>query len=164
MPVALQAGGKYADASLNFGGVPEQSPHYEEAQYRRVQCLRLAYEADSKTAPPAAAEQLRVRALSVARELATYAERAYQRRDSNRESVPPYELGRPKRWSARPSCSCSGVIGQNQQALDLLAGFEQHYAESRQIGRVLAVRITAYRAMLQYDRAAQVVDQFLSNG
>ena len=45
--------------------------------------------------------------------------------------------------------------------LDLLDGFEQRYEGSGQIGRVLAVRINAYRGLRQYEAAARVVEQFL---
>ena len=157
LPVALQAGRRYREASEHFGNVPADSPQYEEAQYRRVLCKRLSFESSRDSLSPA---ELRAPALTVAKELIEYAERAYQRVDTNGD--PPARRAR----SAEALVSAAEVyvsegVGRSQQGLDLLADFEQRYEDRAQIGRVLAVRISAHRALHEYDQAAQVVELFL---
>jgi tetratricopeptide (TPR) repeat protein len=157
LPVALQAGGQYEQAGEQFGNVPTDSPWYEEARYRRALCSRLAFEAKRDSL---SSGELRSHALAAAGELEEYAEQAEQRADASRN---PATI---RRWSAAARVGAAEVcaldeVGRFQRALDLLADFEQRYADREQIGRVLATRITAYRRLGQYDQAARVVDQFL---
>jgi tetratricopeptide (TPR) repeat protein len=155
--VALQAGGQYEQASAHFGNVPVESPYYEEARYRRALCARLALESERDALAPAA---LRARALNVAGQLAQYAEQAERRADGTRD---PSSV---RAWAAAARVGAAEVlvspgVARYQQALDLLADFEQRYDDRTQVGRVLAARITAHRALGDYEQAARVVTQFL---
>ena len=157
LPVALQAGGRYEQACEHFGNVASDSPRHQEARYRRVLCNRLAFESKRDSLSP---DELRSRASAVAGELGQYAEQAYQRTDADRD------LMTVRGWSAAALVGAAEVyvsegVGRFQRALDLLADFEQRYDDRKQIGRVLAARITAHRALKQYDTAAQVVERFL---
>lgn len=157
LPVALQAAGRYDAACEHFGNVPADSPHGDEARYRRVVCRRLAFESARNALEP---RELRSQASAVARELAEYAEQAYQQADTSRD---PASL---RAWSAAALVSAAEVyvsagVGRHQRALGLLADYEQRYDEHEQIGRVLAVRIAAHRALGQFDEATQVVERFL---
>lgn len=157
LPVALQAGGNYGEAIVRFGSLPADSPHHEEAQYRRALCGRSLFEAERASLSPS---QLRARAKQVTSLLESYARQAFERADRARD--PPVVL----EWSATGLVSAAEVhasvgIGQHRRALELLDGFEQHYPGSGQIGRVLAVRINAHSALQQYEEAARVVELFL---
>ncbi len=157
LPVALQAGGRYEPAREHFGNVPADSPQHDEARYRRVVCGRLAFESARDTLAP---RELRSRASAIARELAEYAEQAYQHTDTNRDPTTA------RAWSAAALVSAAEVyvsagVDRHQRALNLLADYEQRYEERAQIGRVLAVRVGAHRALEQFDQAARVVEQFL---
>jgi len=157
LPVALQAGGRYREAIEQFGNVPPDSPHWEEAQYRRASCGRLLFDTERASL---SSLQLQAQALRVTSDLKSYAWQAYQRMDRTREPDVVRE------WSAAALVSAAEVhesagVDQHQRALDLLDGFEQRYRDSRQTGRVLAVRINAYRGLRQYEEAAAVVEHFL---
>ncbi|MFQ5805646.1 MAG: hypothetical protein ACE5I3_04265 [Phycisphaerae bacterium] len=157
LPVALQAGGRYREAIEQFGNVPPDSPRWEEARYRGALCARLLLGAERASL---SRSQLRARAKRVTAELKSYARQAYQRADTARE---PDAL---REWSGAALISAAEVhasvgVEQYQRALDLLADFEQRYAGSGQMARVLAVRINAYRGLHQYESAARVVEQFL---
>ncbi len=157
LPVALQAGGHYREASEHFGNVPAGSPRHEEAQYRRVLCRRLFFESGRASLSPT---ELRSHGLAVAKELKEYAERVYELADTDGD---PTII---RAWSAAALVSAAEVyvldgVGRNQRALNLLAGFEERYEDRKQIGRVLAARISAYRALHKYDKAARVVELFL---
>jgi tetratricopeptide (TPR) repeat protein len=157
LPVALQAGGRYQEAIEQFGNVPADSPQWEEAQYRRVLCGRLLFDAERATL---SATELAARARQVTSALKSYAWQAYQRAERARDPDAARE------WSGAALVSAAEVhasagIEQYQQALDLLEDFEQRYKGSGQIGRVLAVRINAYRGLRQYEKAASVLEHFL---
>jgi TolA-binding protein len=157
LPVALQAAGRYQQALRHFGSVPSHSPHWEEAQLRQALCARSLLEAERESLSDL---PLRARAVDVTSKLKSYARQAYQRADEARD---PNAV---RRWSAEALINAAEVhtwprVAQYQDALDLLEGFEQRYPSSPQIGRVLAVRISACRGLGQFDRAARVVDQFL---
>ncbi len=157
LPVALQAGGRYREAIEHFGNVPPDSPRWDEAQYRRALCRRLLFDVERATLSPA---QLLAQAARVTSELKSYARQAYQQADQ--ASDPDAVRG----WSGAALISAAEVhasagIEQYQRALDLLEDFEQRYRDGNRVGRVLAVRINAYRGLQRYGEAARVVERFL---
>ncbi|RMF84445.1 MAG: hypothetical protein D6744_03115, partial [Planctomycetota bacterium] len=158
LPVALQAAGDYAAAAEHYGNVPAASPHWEQAQFRRVECLRSAWLADrSEDVGPVAG----LRARRVANELRAYAEAALERTASD-------ETGRPARaWAGEALLQSaeilvSGDVEQYQAALDALDGFEQRVAVDELTPRALALRIRALGGLRRFDQAADVVDTLLS--
>jgi len=157
LPVALQAAGRYREAAEQFGNVPAGAPRWEEAQYRAALCERLRFDAERSTL---GADELRLRAAQVTDRLKSYARQVSQRAD---RAADPAAV---RDWAAAALVSAAEVhasdgVADYQRALDLLADFEQRYQDSGQMGRVLAVRISAYRGLGQYEQAAQVVQQFL---
>lgn len=157
LPIALQAAGRYRDAARRYHNVPPNSPHWEEACYRAALCERLLFEAERGGLSP---EALQRRADQAVERLATYAREALARADS---AADPAAL---RRWSAAALVSAAELlvspgVERHQRALELLAGFEQRYPDSPELGRVLAARIEAYRGLRQPQRAAEVVAEFL---
>ena len=69
-------------------------------------------------------------------------------------------------WSAAALVSAAELyqsdgVGEYERALELLVDFERTYADQTEMGRVLAVRINACRALGRYDDAGKIVAQFL---
>lgn len=155
LPVALQAAGEHEKAIAKFAAVP-QGPHWEEAQYRRVMCARLAFETQRAAL---SLDERRLRIAALARELAKYAE------ESTKRQGPKPTTERVK-WSATALVAAAELRASTEAedyaaALSLLNEFETRFPDSDLIGRVLAVRIAAYRAKKQFDEAAKVVAQYL---
>jgi len=175
LPAALQAAGQYSAASEHFGAVPADSPHYQEALYRRVSCLRLALESERDATPES---EFRLRALAAARELRQYSENARKAAAPNRIPGETPTSNRSKlgdetaadlhAWSAAALISAAEIlqsdgVNENQRALDLMVDFELLYTDCAEMGRVLAVRINALRALERYDDASKAVKQFLTS-
>jgi TolA-binding protein len=157
LPVALQAAGGYDEAAQQFAKVPAASRHWEEAQYRRQLCQRLACEAARGSLGQ---QEYLARARLVASELTGYARQAYERAPS----APDAEQVR--HWSAAGVVNAaemlvSAGLEQYEQALELTDSFEQRYADSDLLGRVLAVRIRARHGLRQFDQAANLLEQYL---
>ncbi len=157
LPVALQAAGRYEEAAQRFGKVPAASRHWEEAQYRRQLCQRLACEAARGSLSQ---REYLARARLTASELTRYARQAYERASSasNAEQV--------RHWSAAATVNAAEMLvstglEQFKQALDLANNFEQRYTDSDLMGRVLAVRIRAHHGLRQFDQATRLLEQYL---
>lgn len=157
LPVALQSAGKHVEAAEQFAKVPRESPRWEEAQYRRVICLRQALERERASLDAAQYVQ---RARSVASDLRRYADLAFSRSGRGKE-------GQALRgWSAQATVVAAELLVDDgvlrfQEALDLLSEFESRYGQSDVISRVLAVRIRALRGLQRVSEAAEVVQQYL---
>lgn len=157
LPVALQSAQRYSEAAEHFARLPRDSPDWEEAQYRRLLCLRLALEGERERLGRAEFAQ---RAVALARELRRHAREALERADSTRQ---PQAL---RNWSALSTVSAAELLAspgveQFQSALDVLADFEAHYAGHESLGRVLTVQIRAYRGLRQFEAAARLVERYL---
>lgn len=156
LPLALQGAQRYADAAVQFANVPQKSPRWEEAQYRRLQCLRSVLESERDAAARASYED---RAGKLAQELIAYSKGALNRAKGGKEDA-------PRRWAAQALAAATELlvspeVNQPAKALDAIATFEQDFPESDGLGRVLAVRVRALRALKRMDEAARVVDEYL---
>lgn len=157
LPVALQGAGRYADAIAQFGNVPESSPHWEEAQYRRVMSQRLVFETTRDALPP---EKLAEQARQLSEALAKYAAAAIGRADKSKDAAAI------RTWAATAIVSSAELLAARplekfDAALERLKTFESEYAQPDLMARVLAVRINAYRGKNDFEDAARVVEQYL---
>ncbi len=156
LPVAHQAAGNYESAIQTFANVPKNSAHYVEAQFRRLMCKRLQLE--SKRATLAAAD-FKKNAAALAKELSEFA-------DATTKAPSAAPEADVKKWlptavvTAAELRSLPGV-DDFSGALDALRDFETRFKGSELVGRALAVRIAAHRALKQFDEAAKVVEQYL---
>ncbi|MBI5863933.1 MAG: hypothetical protein HZB38_05400 [Planctomycetes bacterium] len=156
LPVALQAAGDNAAAIEQFKKILKTSSHWDEAQFRAVMCRRVQFETERATLP---ADELRSRGAALAREMLAYADAAMKRGGDK----PGGELVKRSATavvSAAELCSGQGVE-DHAAALNFVRDFEQRFPDSDLIGRVLAVRIAAYRSQRQFEAAAKVVEQYL---
>ena len=166
LPAALQAAGRYREAAEQYGNVPAASPQHAEAQYRRVACLRQAYETE---AAELSEEERHNRALLAARSLEQYADLT-ERQAANLPvgstvTVTP-SADDLRSWSAAAAISAAEMyaaapLNDPERALRLLDALEQRHASRYELGRVLVARIDALRALGRYDEATQSVDRFL---
>ena len=157
IPVALQAAGRYEEAARYFSRVPQTSPHRAEARYRRVLCERLAFERVRATLD---ANELKSHAAHVTEALRAYAKTARQRAAGHAADK------RLAGWSAAALLSAAQVsvldgVEDYQAALDMLGEFEKQYANSALLGRVLVVRIEAFRGLEQFERIKPAVARYL---
>lgn len=157
LPVALQYAGKYAEAAEQFGNVPENSEHREEAQQRRGVCARLALEAQRATLP---AEEYGTRAKQVVATLLKYSDESAQRAEQaiDRKSV--------LKWSAEARLQAGELliapgVEQFKQGLDTVADFEKRFPDSPLVGRALSIRIRAHRGLREFDQASKILEQYL---
>lgn len=158
LPLALQAADRFADAAAQFANVPAESPHWEEAQFRRVICLRLACEAERATL---AAPDFLAQARRTAAELIRYAQQALNR------AVAAADADGIRKWSAEALVSAAELlispgVEQPQSALTALEAFEQSYPNSPALGRALAVRLRCYAAASDFSRATAALDSYLA--
>jgi TolA-binding protein len=154
LPAALQLAGRFDEAADGFEQVPQGSKHWEEAQYRRAICRRQAVEAARGSLP---AEKFAAAARRAAEGLIRYADEALERAPNAKHVA---------QWSAGARLAASGLltspeVGGEREALAALASFETQYPGSDLLGRVLAVRIRAYRGLREFDHATRIVAQFL---
>ncbi|MBU0639633.1 MAG: tetratricopeptide repeat protein [Planctomycetes bacterium] len=157
LPVALQHAGRYAEAAEQFGKVPDDSRHAEEARFRRAVCTRQACEA---TRGQLSEEEYSRHARRAAADLLRYAGDALARAAT---ALDPESV---RDWSAQARVHAAELqiapgVARYREALATLEPFEQHYASSPHTGRALAARIRAYRGVREYDQAAKVLDQYL---
>lgn len=157
LPVALQAAGRFEEAAAEFARVPEASRYREEAQYRSAVCRRRAVEASRGQVEGESFAQAAQRAAEALRQYARAA------RERAPQAVDPRAV---LRWAADAQIAAGELLaGPGVSAYDLalaaVADFEQAFPESDQVGRVLAVRIRAYRGQREFERAAAIVAQYL---
>lgn len=153
LPVALQLARRFDEAAAEFAKIPPPSVHWEEAQYRRVMCGRQALEAARSALDP---DEYRAKARRVADALARYADEAHAR--SARSNVNP--------WSAQARLTAADLLASPgvddyRGALTSVAAFETQYPDSNLLGRVLALRIRAYRGLREFDQAAALLAEYL---
>ncbi|MFH1746336.1 MAG: tetratricopeptide repeat protein [Planctomycetota bacterium] len=159
LPVAWQAAGSYQQAADEFAKIPPQTKHWEEAQYRRGLCGRLAVEARRATL---SAEEYSGQARRAADQLRDYADDVMQRA----AELTPTEAEDMVKYSAEARVNAAELLAsrgveQYEPALAAVAEFEQKYADSKLMGRVLAVRIRSYRGLREFERATQILEQYL---
>jgi hypothetical protein len=174
LPNALQAAGRYAEAADQFGRLARNAAQWEEAQYRRALCQRLAIDAERRGLSGA---QLVERVERTVQDLLRYARDAYQRSAdlaaaaaANQPATSrPDALLTPaalRKWSGlallhAAELSVQPPLERFAEALDVLRDFEQRYPEHEALARVLGVRIAALRGARRFDEAAEVVDRYL---
>ncbi|MBW7905372.1 MAG: tetratricopeptide repeat protein [Phycisphaerae bacterium] len=156
LPMALQSAGRYEQASERFAAVRADSPQWEEAQYRRVHCQRLLLESQRTRYSPLDYAQ---RAQLAVTELRRYA------RSANERAVASPRAQSVRHWAALAEVSAaellvSAGVEQYQQALDVLADFEQRYSGVT-ISRALAARVRAYRGLKQFDAGSRALEEYL---
>lgn len=157
LPVALQLAGRHAEAAEHFAKVPAESPNWEEAQFRRALCGRQACEAARATlAPP----QYAARAQEAAAGLLRYADEARDRAATAPNAAAVLEWAAQARVAAAELLAGPGVE-QHRAALAALDGFEARHPDSGLLGRVLAVRIRAYRGLREFEQASAILARFL---
>jgi tetratricopeptide (TPR) repeat protein len=149
-PVALQRAGRPAQAAEEFAKVPPTSPHYDEARYLALVCRRQALRAERDELD---AEAYTDRTRTLARDLLTFADDA-----AGREATA--SSARAARVSAAELLIAPGIDAPDA-ALAALATFDESAADSALLGRVLAVRLRAYRALRRFDEAARILSRFL---
>lgn len=160
LPLALQSARRYEEAAELFDKLPRESVRWEEAQFRRVVCLRQELEARragrSSTEFAAAAER-------VIAELRRYGQEAQRRAGDSRQPVTV------RNWAAQATLHAAELLlapecGRFEEALrelDQPRRFEERFPDADLQGRVLAARIRAYRGLRQFDAAAAAVEQFV---
>lgn len=157
LPLALQGAHRYAEAAAQFANVPPGSPHWEEAQYRRLMVRRAELDIQAASAPA----DLKPRAEKLAADLLAYATAAQQRAIGGKDPA-------AHRWAATARINAAELlispeIHQPEQALKVLTDFELTFPEPDTIARVLAVRARALRALNRLDDSARVIDEYLKN-
>ncbi len=157
LPVALQMAGHFEDAADEFAKVPAGALKREESQYRRVMCRRRAVELAHARLTP---DEYRSRRIATAAELIGYAD------DAGRRAATVINRGEVLQWSAEARLVAATIlmdpdVGDHDGALTALAKFEESYPASTLIGRVLALRIRAYRAQHEFELAAGILTRFL---
>ena len=157
LPVALQLAGRYGEAAERFGKVPPNSKNWEEAQYRRAFCAWKAVEIARAGLDP---EEYRKRVEKAAANLVQYADEARQRAPT----APKPET--VLKWSAEARVAAGELLlspglEAYADALKAIAEFEAQYPESELLGRVLALRIRAYRGLREFEQASQMLQRFL---
>ncbi|TWT40951.1 hypothetical protein RAS1_36400 [Phycisphaerae bacterium RAS1] len=155
-PVALQHAARYEEAAVNFGNIPPGSKYWEEAQFRRALCGRLLCE----SAAGVAADARDAAARKAATALVAYSDEAYQRAEKAANRAAVLKLSAEARVNAGEMMTASWVE-QYELALQLLEPFEQRYPESELTGRVLGVRIRAYRGLRDLEKASKILDQYV---
>jgi len=158
LPVSLQLAERFEEAADEFGKIPETSTrHWEEAQYRRVVCQRKAVEAGRASL---GAEEYSRQAHTVVDALVRYAGEAYGRAESSAKA------DKLKQWSAEARLAAAEVlisqgVDDHQRALEVVEPFEKQHPESPLEGRILAIRIRAYRGLRQFEQASAILREFL---
>lgn len=157
LPVALQLAGACQQAADEFAKVPSSSPHWEEAQFRKVLCARRALDAARASL---SSDEFKRRAETVALELVRYADDALGRSKGLHANA---ELAK---WSAEARVVAAELLVTRgveayDRALRAAAEFEAQYPESDLKGRVLAVRIRAHRGRQEFAQASQILAQYL---
>lgn len=159
LPVALQSAGGFAEAAQQFAAVNEASPKWEEAQYRKAVCARLEFD----SLPPDAAIDVSTKLASRAADaLLAYSRAAETRADASRDPQAT------RTWSLAARVSAAEVyvrepLARHQTALELLSDLEHREGAADLVGRILAVRIQAYRGLRRLEDAARVVSQFVQS-
>jgi len=159
LPQALQAAGRCAEAGREFAKVSRDDAHWEEAQFRRGVCRRLALEAQRALL---GAAETRADGRLVADELLAYAQGAMARADEQS----PTEAVRVRGWAAEARISAAEMLAEPglaafEAALAAVADFEQSHGDSPLMGRVLAVRIRAQLGLGRFEAAAVEIGRYL---
>lgn len=159
LPVALQSAERYSEAAEQFGRIPSSSARWEEAQFRRVVCLRLDFDARREKLAPAERTASMERALA---ELRRYAREALERAASAQQ---PAAVRNSAAWATVHAAELllQPGVDHPQPAIDQLTGFEGRFPESDAYGRMLACRIRAYRGLRDFAAATKVVEEYLKS-
>lgn len=157
LPAALERAGRFDEAAEAFGTLPAGSPHWEEAQFRRALCLARAAEA----AAGVHGDERRGRLRRAVEALTRYADDARLRAAGSPRAADTLK------WAAEATVAAAELLASlgvddPQAALATLASFELHFPGSDLVGRVLAVRIRAHRALRQFEEASQMLSRFLN--
>ena len=161
LPVALQAGGDYAQAIERFAEVPTDSPHSDEADYRRAICRRLQFEAERGEL---ADWQLQAKAKETVNRLERYAWQAVRRA---KRLDDPEQL---QQWAAAAVINAAEVQLSNgvedfDSAIDLLNEAARMSGADSVRQQVLTLRIRALCGLRRYQEAlGKLEDLVESNG
>ncbi len=151
--VALWEARDYAAAAEAFGQIPPDSPHADEAAFRRVMALRRLFE--QRRARLDAGERMR-QAERTAQQLLAYAHHAVRGGGET--------LAREHAAEALVSAAevyIEGGAPLAPAALNVLAHFERDHPDSPLKPRVLAVRIQAFLASGDLDAALRRIDDYV---
>lgn len=159
LPVAYQAAGRYAEAADEFAKVPEASRHADQARFRAVLCRRLALEAARGRI---SADEYLATAEKAALALLAYAEGT----EKKAAAAPAADAKNLGEWAAAARVNAAELllsqgVERFAPALEAVADFERRYEDSELVGRVLAVRIRAYRGLRQFEQATRILEQYL---
>jgi tetratricopeptide (TPR) repeat protein len=157
LPVALQLGGKFDEAAAEFGKLPDKSPNWEEAQYRRAVCGRKAVEARRGSL---GAEEYRAQAQAAAQALVQYSEQSRERAGLGGKSETLLKWSSEAELSAAELLAAPGVEAYDK-SLAAVSSFETQYPKNELLGRALAVRIRAYRGQRDFEQASKILQQYL---
>lgn len=159
-PAALQAAGKFTAAAEQFGNVAANSPHWDDAQHRRLLCLRSALEADRAQLAP---DEYRRRAERLVGELRTFAQQAERRAAtaSSRSSAIGDQPGEALLGAVE--LLISPDLARYDDALSLLDENRARVESPALAGRALAARIAALFGLGRLESAAGEVDRFVKS-
>lgn len=154
LPLALESAGLFDDATKQYAAIAKDSPHWEEAQFRIAMCRRLTLDQNSD----ASRDPKQVRGTVDA--LLSYSSAADKRSSATTEKALAV-------WTATARLSAAELLAQpplsaHDEALKIIDDLEARGVDEL-TGRLLAVRITALRALSRLDEAAAVVDRFLKS-
>ncbi len=158
-PQALQAGGKYTAAAEQFGNVPTTSPHFDEAQHRRLLCLRQALEQDRAQLPP---DEYRARTERLVVEFRNFATLARRRAATASQSTLVRDYADSAIISAAELLN-SPELARYDEALKVLQEPGAPPASDTLIGRALAARMSALFGLRRFEDAAAEVDHFVKS-
>ncbi len=157
LPVALQQAGHYDDAAQQYANVPPSSRYRDEAQYRAVLCRRLSAQSHRAADDPSMYKRQSRRAADA---LLNFALQTEQRIGAGSTS------GRAARWAAEARINAAEIfvqleIGAHERALSALRDFETRFPNNPLLGRVLGLRIRAYRGLRDFDAASKALSAYL---
>lgn len=159
LPLAQQAAGQYDEAGAGFQLIGARSPKWEEAQFRAALCARQSYDATREQLPPA---DRRLRAAAAAKALKEYGAGAAQRAPRSPDPQQTRRLAADALVAAA-ELEVAEEMNRPADALTTLTRFEQLLPTDDALGRALAVRLRAFRALGRHDEAFGVMRQFLEN-
>lgn len=160
LPQALEEAGEFEAAARSYRSISEDSRHWEAAQYRSALMQRRMVEVQRENLSK---QKYSVAARAAGAALGVYANEVFARASSHG----PRRRAELREWSATARLrGAELLVAANveayEEAVSMLAEFETSYPDSDQLGAVLGIRIRALNGLRQFDQAADMVSQFLT--
>ena len=158
----LEEVGRFAEAARQYARVVADHEFYVQARFRHSRCLaQTARElAGSAEADPAELIRRAVAAIGAARQ---FIQQASERR-LDAQDQPAVDRLIAQALVNQAEMSVLPGVERNSQALEVLEGFEQRYADSAElVGRVLRVRVIAYQALGRLSEAEQAIPKYVES-